>query len=87
MLPLNYAISKYFTTVEEACAADVITALADEYGRFKGLRRPAVVEALMTAEKNGLLEETRYELNDDGSLAVYYRAPEAGRKTINKFIK
>ena len=87
MLPLNYAILKYFTTVEEACAADVIQALGGQYGRFKGLRQPAVIEALMTAEKNGLLEETRYELNEDNSLAVYYRAPAAGRETINQFIK
>ena len=31
MLPLNYAILKYFTTVERACADDVIAALAPEY--------------------------------------------------------
>ena len=68
MLPLNYAILKYFTTVEEACATDVI-------------------EALMTAEKNGLLEETRCELNDADELEVYYHAHEEGRATINKYIK
>ena len=51
MLPLNYAILKYFTTVERACADDVIAALAPEYGHFKALRKPEVIEALMTAEK------------------------------------
>ena len=31
--PLNYAILKYFTTVKEACAEDVVEALKGEYGK------------------------------------------------------
>ena len=87
MLPLNYAILKYYTTVEEACATDVIEALKDLYGNFKGLRQPAVIEALMTAEKNGLLEESRYQLDEHAQLAVYYRVSDSGRIMINRFIK
>ena len=87
MLPLNYAILKYLTTVEDACAGDVIEALKGQYGHFKALSRPAVIEALMTAEKNALLEETRFELNPQGELDVYYRTSQNGRETINKFIK
>ena len=57
MKPLNYAILKYFTKVEEASADDVIRALKPEYGEFKALNKKAVIEALMTAEANGLLAE------------------------------
>ena len=71
MLPLNYAILKYFTTVERACADDVIAALAPEYGHFKALRKPEVIEALMTAEKNALLEEVGYDLDEEGALRVF----------------
>lgn len=85
--PLNYAILKYFTTVKEACAEDVIEALKSEYGNFKALKKKAVVFALMTAEANGLLEETRFEMGKEGILKVYYRAPEEGAATINKYIK
>ena len=87
MLPLNYAILKYFTTIDDACADDVINALKDQYGDFRALRKTDVTEALMTAEKNGLLEETRFELTKNGELKVYYRAHEEGRATINKYIK
>ncbi len=87
MKPLNYAILKYFTKVEEACAEDVIEALKGEYGNFKALNRDDVVAALMTAEANGLLEETRFELDQEGILRVYYHAHEAGAETINKYIK
>jgi DNA-binding PadR family transcriptional regulator len=87
MKPLNYAILKYFTKVKEACAEDVIEALKGEYGSFKALKKPAVVEAIMTGEANGLLEETRYELDAKGELRVYYRAHEEGAATINSYIK
>lgn len=86
MMPLNYAILKYFTTVERACADDVITALKPEYGHFKGLRKPKVIEALMTAEKNALLEEAGYDLDDKGELRVYYKAGPESRATIKRYI-
>jgi hypothetical protein len=86
MKPLNYAILKYFTKVEEACADDVINALKGEYGNFKALEKKAVITALMTAEANGLIEETRFELDKSGELKVYYHAHEEGATTINKYI-
>lgn len=87
MKPLNYAILKHFTKVEEACADDVIEALKDDYGNFKALKRDSVINALMTAEANGLIEETRIDLNKNGQLRVYYYAHEEGAATINKYIK
>ena len=83
MTPLNFAILKYFTTVKEACADDVIEALKPQYGNFKALKKKAVIEALMTAEANGL----RFELKNDGELVVYYNAPAECAATINSYIK
>ncbi|MCT4543262.1 MAG: hypothetical protein N4A63_06955 [Vallitalea sp.] len=87
MKPLNYAILKYFTKVDEACAEDVIEALKVEYGNFKALNKKDVISALMTAEANGLLEESRFEMSESNELKVYYRAHEEGAATINKYIK
>lgn len=87
MKPLNYAILKHFTKVKEACAEDVIQALKGEYGNFKALNRDAVIEAIMTAEANGLLEETRFEMGADENLRVYYHANAEGAATINNYIK
>lgn len=86
MKPLNYAILKHFTTVNEASAEDVIEALKGEYSSFKALNKASVIEALMTAEANGLLEETRFELDNNQELQVYYHAHEDGAATINKYI-
>lgn len=85
--PLNYAILKYFTRVDEACAEGVIEELKGEYGNFKALNRKDVIVALMTAEANGLLEESRFEMDKAGQLRIYYRAHEEGAATINKYIK
>ena len=87
MAPLNYAILKLFTKVEEACADCVIDALKGQYGSYKAFKKPAIIEALMTAEANGLIEETRFDLDDNNELRVYYRAHEEGAATINKYIK
>ncbi len=86
MKPLNYAILKHFTKVEEACADDVIQALSKDYGNFKALKKKAVIEALMTAEANALIQETRFDLDENGDLRVYYKADEEARNTINKYI-
>jgi hypothetical protein len=86
MKPLNFAILKYVTTVKEACADDVISALKGQYGSFKALSREGVVEALMTAEQNGLVQEKRFDLDSKGDLRIYYQAHAEGAATINKYI-
>ena len=35
MRPLNFAILKYLTTVDEACPEDIIEALKGTYGSFR----------------------------------------------------
>lgn len=86
-MPLNYAILKHFTQVDEACAEDVMAALAEQYDEFQAFNKKAVTAALLTAEVNGLIEETRFDRGNDHQLRVYYRAPVNGAATINKYIK
>lgn len=86
MKPLNYAILKHFTKVREACADDVIEALKGQYGSFKALRKNDVVTALMTAEANGLIQETRFDMDNSHNVRIYYHANEEGAATINKYI-
>ena len=66
MRPLNFAILKYLTTVDEACPEDIIEALKGTYGSFRALNKKDIISALMTAEVNGLVQESRFEL--DGTL-------------------
>ena len=66
---------------------DVMAALRGEYGTFKAFKKASVVNALMTAEANGLLEESRFDMDGSNDLRVYYRAHAEGAATINRYIK
>ena len=46
-----------------------------------------MTSALMTAEKNGLIEESRIDLDSHDDLLVYYRATEEQKQSINSYIK
>ena len=81
--PLNYAMLKYFTTVDEACVDDVMEALKGEYASRRAFTRDEMTSALMTAEKNGLIED----LDSHDDLLVYYRATEEQKQSINSYIK
>ncbi|MDY2671155.1 MAG: hypothetical protein SOV71_06335 [Anaerovoracaceae bacterium] len=85
-LPLNYAIIKYFTTVDEACADDVIAALQADYGNYKAFKKNQVVEALMTLNSNGVIEESGFDEDENGDLRVYYHTTPDSLEVINKYI-
>ena len=46
-----------------------------------------VIEALMTAEQNGLIEESRFDLDNNGDLRIFYHTTEESAATINNYIK
>jgi len=83
--PLNYAILLYFGRHADGNADAVMAALAPEYGSYRAFRRPAVIEALMTAKENGILEETGYELSG-GGLVVRYRLTDEGAGLMRRFL-
>ncbi|MBI9091266.1 MAG: hypothetical protein JEZ12_18800 [Desulfobacterium sp.] len=87
MKPLNYAMLKFYTKTKEACADDVMAALEGEYSTFQAFKKDAMISAIMTAEANGLLEETRFDMDSNNELRVYYRASEDGAETINHYIQ
>lgn len=84
--PLNYEILKYFTNVDKASANDVYLALEDEFKDHKAFTKENIIESLMTAKENVLVDEDSYTLID-GELVVYYKASEDQKNTINSYIK
>jgi DNA-binding PadR family transcriptional regulator len=87
MKPLNFAILKYFTKVSRASLNDVIEALKNDYSSFKAFNKTAMMNALLTAEANGLIEEVDVDLDENGELRIYYAANEESKETINYFIE
>ncbi len=86
MKPLNYAILKFFTTTEKASTVEVMDTLRPEYGGFKAFTKGAILDALLTAEANGLLESVGSEMSSTNELLLYFRAHKEGAETINRYI-
>ncbi|MDX2322250.1 MAG: hypothetical protein QNK26_16815 [Moritella sp.] len=86
MKPLNYAILKFFTAVEKASAIEVMDVLRPEYGGFKAFTKGAILDALLTAEANGLIESVGSEMSTDNELILYFKAHKEGAETINRYI-
>lgn len=86
MIPLNYAILKHYSTCKDACTDDVINALKKDYGNFRMLNPAAVQEALMTGEQNGLLEESRFDMDKSNKLRIYYKVTDYGMQMIENYI-
>lgn len=85
--PLNYEMLKYFTKVDEASVDEVMDALKADYSHHRAFNKKAMVEALMTAEKNGLITESRFDLDPKGEVRVYYSADDDQKQQINSYIK
>ncbi|MDR1358249.1 MAG: hypothetical protein LBJ48_02680 [Coriobacteriales bacterium] len=86
LLPFNYAILRLFEEGGQADTQQVMEALRPRYASNRQFQEKTVSEALMTAEQNGLLEETGYEATAPGQLRVFYQATSEGREMIAKYI-
>ena len=87
MRPLNYAILKLFENGDTYDASEVMDILRDEYGRFRMFKKKNIIESLMSAEKNFILEQSYFELDDNKELCIYYTATEYGEGMIKNYIK
>lgn len=87
MRPLYYAIMKRMTEVNEASVNDVMDALKGEYGSFRIFKKKPMLEALMTAEANGLLEESHYDIDENDELRMFYKVTDYGKQMIHDYIK
>lgn len=86
--PLNFAVLKYMTTAEHAVSvADVMKALEKDYHAWRMFNPDGILEVLMTGEKNGLLYEDHYELDENGDIVLYFAADKEGIEAINSYIK
>ncbi|MGL5412919.1 hypothetical protein [Cetobacterium sp.] len=87
MMPLNYAILKYFTKHGSSSVYEVMESLKKDYKNFKSFNKNSIINALMTAEANGLIEEVNSDLDENGNLVLYYEANKESKDIINSFIK
>lgn len=86
MKPLNYAILDFFLERDKASVLEVMEGLKKDYSTFKAFNKKSIIEALMTAEANGLIEEVELDLDINGELLIYYSMNEASKEAVKKYI-
>lgn len=87
MRPLFQEVLHLYTDGKERSRAMVQDELRPVYGNFKAFKDSQMDEALHTAMSNGLLAESRWELDAQGNLVMYYQSDQDMIDLINSYIK
>lgn len=87
MRPLFQEVLHLYTDGKERSRKMVQDELMDTYGGFRAFKDKQMDEALHTAMSNGLIAESRYELDENGNLVIYYKSNQSMIDLINNYIK
>lgn len=87
MRPLFQEVLHLFTDGKERSRQMVQDELRKDYGSFRFFRDKKMDEALHTAMSNGLIGESRFELDGSGNLVVYYQSDQDMIDLINGWVK
>lgn len=86
LLPLRFRMLHFFSTVNEASANDLLEGLKSEYGSERQFSKKNFVEHLLTMKENGIIDETKVELDKNGDLCIYYSINDEGRSLLKKYL-
>ena len=87
MRPLFQEVLHLYSDGKERSRQMVQDELRADYGNFRFFKDKKMDEALQTAMSNGLIGETRYELDGNGNLVMYYQSDQDMIDLINSWIK
>lgn len=86
LLPLRFRMLHYISTVDKACADEIMKALEPEYGKEKQFTKEVFVEHLMDMKANFVIDDNDVALNDKGELIIYYSINDEGRRLLKKYL-
>jgi hypothetical protein len=86
ILPLRFRMLHYISTVDEACADDIMQALRPEYGTEKQFTKTVFVEHLLDMKANFVIDDNDVILDDKGKLVIYYSINDEGRNLLKKYL-
>lgn len=86
ILPLRFRILHYVSTVDKACAGQIMKALEPEYGTEKQFKKEVFVEHLLDMKANFIIDDNDVVLDNKGELVIYYSINDEGRKLLQKYL-
>lgn len=85
-LPLRFRILHYISTVDKACADEIMKALKPEYGKEKQFTKEVFVDHLLNMKANFIIDDNDLAFDDKGELIIYYSINDEGRRLLNKYL-
>jgi Transcriptional regulator PadR-like family. len=86
ILPLTFRVLHFLSTVKEATVDYLMQELKSEYGNEKQFRKPNVSNILISMKENGLIDDSKVELDKDGELSISYCINEEGSRLLQKYL-
>ena len=86
VLPMRFRLLHHLSTVKENTVDDIMNALKSEYGDEKQFNKINLSDSLFSMKENGLIEDTKVELDSSGELCIYYSINDFGRALLQKYI-
>jgi DNA-binding PadR family transcriptional regulator len=86
ILPMSFRMLHYFSTVSEATVDHLMAALKSEYGTEKQFSRKNISNSLFSMRENGIIEDSKVELDHAGELNIYYRINDEGSGLLKKYL-
>jgi len=85
-LPLRFRILHYLSTVDKACAAEIMQALEPEYGTERQFTKKVVMDHLLNMKANAIVDDNEVALGPQGELIIYYSVNDQGRRLLKKYL-
>lgn len=86
ILPMNFRMLHFFSTVKEATVDKLMHELKAEYGTEKQFSKSNISNSLFSMRENGLIEDSKVELDNEGELCIYYSINEEGTRLLHKYL-
>lgn len=86
LLPSRTAVLNQMYDHQEVDVAQIMAELKPQYGQEKQFNEKMYLEHLMALEANGLAELTRYDLDENEELVIYYKITDEGKETVDKYV-
>lgn len=86
LLPARTAVLKYLYDNDDGDVDEIMKSLKELYGREGQFKKARFIDHVMSLEANGLVNETGYELDENGELSIRYKINDDGIHSIQKYV-
>lgn len=85
-LPMTFRMLHFFSTVQDGTVDHLMEALKSEYGSERQFQRKNLSSYLFSMRENGLIEDSKVELDENEDLRIFYQITDEGSKLLERYL-